>query len=174
MLPRECQTKDWKARRKVICGKTLDFESAVKAAVLATSGVPVTSQVGPSIPPFKRTPSFVDHIRQLNLQLKADLVQTISQLDRQQFTTLHFPFKPVQTLVRSHRETAVTTGDKAAVAKLCQFIVWTCIANHYDKTHSLDFEVMIQQMAKEFAFPELKAAMIEMQTLQFRDQFSRP
>ena len=119
MLPRECQTKDWKARRKVICGKTLDFESAVKAAVLATSGVPVTSQVGPSIPPFKRTPSFVDHIRQLNLQPKADLVQTISQLDRQQFTTLHFPFEPVQILVRSCRETAMTTGDKAAVAKLC-------------------------------------------------------
>ena len=58
----------------------------------------------------------------------------------------------------------MTTGDKAAVAKLCQFIVWFCMAN---KTHSLDFEVMIQQMAKEFAFPELKAAMIEMQTLQF-------
>ena len=47
------------------------------------------------------------------------------------------------------------------------------MANRYDKTHSLDFEVMIQQMAKEFAFPELKAVMIEMQTLQFRDQFSR-
>jgi len=48
------------------------------------------------------------------------------------------------------------------------------LANHYDKTRSLDLEVMIQQMAKEFTFPELKAAMIEMQTLQFRDQFSRP
>ena len=61
----------------------------------------------------------------------------------------------------------MTTGDKAAVAKPCQFIVWFCMTNHYDKTHSLDFEVMIQQMVKEFAFPKLKAAMIEMQTLQF-------
>ena len=114
MLPRECQTKDWKARHKAICGKTFDFESAVKAAVPAR----LLSPVKLVHLPFKRTPSLVDHIRQLNLQPKADLVQTISQLDRQQFTTLHFPLKPVQILVWSHRETAMTTGDKAAVAKL--------------------------------------------------------
>lgn len=136
---------------------------------------PGTSQIGPSIPPFKRNPALINHIRQLSLHPTVDFVLRTSSLpDREQITHLDFPFEPVQKLVRSHREIAMTTGDKTAVAKLCQFIVWFGMAKHLDQMYGWEFETVIQQMAKEFAFPELKAAMIEMQTLQFRDAFQRP
>lgn len=168
--------KDWKVRHKAICGRALDFEAAVKAAIPRVPEALVTSQIGPSIPPFKRTPALINHIRKLSLQPKLDLVvRTSSQPDREQFSNLDFEkFKPVQNLVRSHREIAMTTGDRTAVAKLYQFIVWFAMAKHFDQIHGWDYEVMIQQIAKEFTFPELKVAMIEMQTLQFRDQLSRP
>lgn len=172
-MTRECQKKDWKSRHKAICGKALsDIEAAVKAAVPPTVDAPA---IGPSIPPFKRSPALTLHVCQLNSAPDVDLFLRISSRpDREQFTRMSIPFKPVQTVLRSHRDIAMTTGDKTAVAKLCQFIVWFFMAKNFDQSSGWDFEAMTQQMAKEFAIPELKAAMIELQTLQFQDRLSTP
>lgn len=68
----------------------------------------------------------------------------------------------------------MTTGDKTAVAKLCEFMVWHLLAKQSDEQAGWDFEAMIKQLENEFFFPGLKDAMLEMQTIQFQDPFMRP
>lgn len=158
-----------------MCGKALDFETAVKVAVASTDTA--TCQIGPSAPPFKRTLALIDHIRKLNDSPKTDLfIRTKSDPGPESFTKLDFDgFKPIQDLIRSHREIAMTTGDKTAIAKLCHHVIWLILAKHFDDDKwGWDCDAMIQQMAKEYAFPGLKGALIEMQRLLFLDPFKRP
>ncbi|KAK7462259.1 hypothetical protein VKT23_007860 [Stygiomarasmius scandens] len=171
---KECQRQDWRIRHKAICGKSVDtVDEAVKASVPKTKlPAPTSRQIGPPVDGYKRSPLLVGHIRQLDMNPKIDFVLCIGP---NTFVDIDCPYPPIQKLFRAARDKAMTTGDKETTAQLCHYTVWFLRAKWFDRERGFDFDAMIDRMEKEFEFPELRKAMLEMQSRQWADgQLRRP
>ncbi|SJL05404.1 uncharacterized protein ARMOST_08771 [Armillaria ostoyae] len=174
---RECQTADYKSRHKAICGKEMGLEEAVSTALKARGPPkPTVSQIGPAVDGFKRSPALLHHIFRLNQNPKIDLYLRIKEgTDSEDcFMKIDTPFPPIQNLLRAARDKAMTTGDRHSAVLVCHHTVWFCLAKGYDKELGWDFKAMIDQMAREYEFPDLKKAMLELQMKQLRDPLRRP
>lgn len=66
---------------------------------------------------------------------------------------------------RARRDKAMTTGDQASVAYICEYILWDI-----ESRRASDFvvEKVIQQLSREYAFPGLAQAMVNLKAI--RDQ----
>ncbi|THV02727.1 hypothetical protein K435DRAFT_836239 [Dendrothele bispora CBS 962.96] len=171
---KDCQVKDWRIRHKEICGKHVStIDEALKSSAPRTAiPAPSSSQIGPPVSGYKRSPFLVGHIRELDMNPKVDFVLRIGP---NEFVNIDTPYPPIQKLFRAARDKAMTTGDKVTVAELCHYIIWFCRAKWYDKEKGFNFDATIEQMEKEFEFPELRKAMLEMQDRQWADaQYRRP
>ncbi|KAK0444953.1 uncharacterized protein EV420DRAFT_1648677 [Desarmillaria tabescens] len=174
---RECQTADYKSRHKAICGKEMGLEDAVETALKARGPPkPTVTQIGPAVEGFKRSPALLHHIFKLNRDPKTDLYIRIKEgTDSEDcFMRMDTPFPPIQNLIRAARDKAMITGDRQSAALVCHFTVWFLLAKGLDKERGWDFKAMIDEMTKEYEFPDLKKAMLELQVRQFRDPFMRP
>ncbi|KAL0565533.1 hypothetical protein V5O48_016488 [Marasmius crinis-equi] len=174
---RECQIKDWRVNHKAICGKPIAVEAAQQAFVARKPGdAPEVRQVGPTKDGFKRSPALVEHVHKLNLHPTVDFYARIARGNGHgDFIQLDTPFKPVQCLVRAAREEAMCAGNKRSAAMLCHFFVWLLWAQHQDEVIGVDFDVLLEQMAKEFEMEKmLKDMILELEELQQEDRFQRP
>ncbi|KAK0207959.1 hypothetical protein DFS33DRAFT_1484409 [Desarmillaria ectypa] len=169
---RECQTADHKSRHKAICGKEIGLEEAVSTALKARGPPkPTFSQTGTAVDGFKRSLDLLYHVFKLNQDPEADLyLRTKEGIDSEDcFTRIDTPFLPIQNLIRAARDKAMITGDRVPL-----YILWFCLSKGLDKERSWDFKVMIDQMAKEYEFLDLKKAMPELQVKPLRDPVMRP
>lgn len=82
--------------------------------------------------------------------------------------------QPVRTLFRAARKVAFETGDREATAKICHFLIWFLRAKLADVQNRWDLNYTVDQMEKEFAFPDLRLAMKELEELRSADDFRRP
>lgn len=155
----------------------MGLEEAVSTALKARGPPkPTVSQIGPAVDGFKRSPALLHHIFRLNQNPKIDLYLRIKEgTDSEDcFMKIDTPFPPIQNLLRAARDKAMTTGDRHSAALVCHHTVWFCLAKGCDKELGWDFKSMIEQMASEYEFPDLKKAMLELQEKQLRDPLRRP
>ncbi|KAF7986034.1 hypothetical protein HWV62_41390 [Athelia sp. TMB] len=163
-----CQKKDWKNRHKATCGKELDLQSAYESATFipenARTALP--GIVGPPAKGFKRTVELLQQISHLEHYTQADYAVTRSVYQNNEDTGLMFYTSPLaKAHFRARRDKAMTTGDQASVAYICEYILWDI-----ESRRASDFvvEKVIQQLSREYAFPGLAQAMVNLKAI--RDQ----
>ncbi|KAL0058836.1 hypothetical protein AAF712_014463 [Marasmius tenuissimus] len=171
---RECQVKDWKESHKAICGKQITSEMATQAyAARRPTNAPEARQVGPTRDGFRRSPALVEHVHRLNTTPTADLFLRVGPSE---LIPLDAPFRPIQDLVRQARDQAMCAGDAKAAAKLCHYHLWISWAGHRDERMGWDFNVMLEQMEREFeqCSGKLKNMILELEDIQEEDPYQRP
>ncbi|KAL0576164.1 hypothetical protein V5O48_005805 [Marasmius crinis-equi] len=172
---RDCQKEDWKPHHKAFCGKPLTAETALQSAPpLEPEDVPEALQVGPTRKGYRRSPSLIHHVYRLNSNPDADIFLNTGT-GQDGFVKVDVaPHPSIQKRVRAARDKAMCEGDKTSAALLCHFEIWFFWAKHADTKQGFDFKRMVDQLEQDFNFPELKQAMLEMQTRQRRDPVRRP
>ncbi|KAJ7141752.1 hypothetical protein C8R43DRAFT_587587 [Mycena crocata] len=166
----ECQKADWKPNHKAICGKPLDFDTVAKiAAPAAPAPTRFTRVVGPAKPGFTRSTALSYIVSQLCLRPEADYLIMPTPLSE---TVVDFVDPEAKARFREFRETALTAGDKEAIAVITQAICWWASLDRYGGPVTAD--IVVDQFRMEFSFPSVKPAIIEMEQKQLKDLYKRP
>ncbi|KAL0955537.1 hypothetical protein HGRIS_001774 [Hohenbuehelia grisea] len=177
---RECQKKDWKARHKILCGRTLDFETAEKAAMAPRAGSQIaepvsdTGRIGPAVGGFKRSPALVLLVTRLNEHPKVDYFFVVPTTKEWLDSDYNNP--KVRAIVRRRRNQACTTGDRESVAILCHFFCWimTAEAGRHAVKPRVNAKTITMQMTKEFEYDGLSTAVLELQEKAWEHPLKKP
>ncbi|KAF9018005.1 hypothetical protein BDZ89DRAFT_1117421 [Hymenopellis radicata] len=177
---KECQKAHWKAH-KVICGKPLNVDVVHESLAASPQPTPTSPYpykhvtIGPPVAPFKRSLELNVHIVNLaaadSLTGRADF---IVELDGQGGTFVFtFPRTPAAayTTCVNARELAMTTGDRAATAALCHFVLWVFGAKKKMTIPQLEWPLW--RMSVEFGYPDLGTAVQELSKKQENDLHRR-
>ncbi|KAJ7502576.1 hypothetical protein B0H11DRAFT_1989200 [Mycena galericulata] len=164
----KCQKADWKLRHKTICGKPLDFDSVDKPVAHPVYGPDSNKGIGPPINGFKRSPALILQVTRLNQSLAADYFLNDRNNEARQINVGEGTY--IQANFRTIREKAMTTGEPAPVAIIAHYMCWQFAANNLEITPTM----IVEQLAREFAFDDLREAVLQMQEMQHRDPLKRP
>lgn len=171
---RPCQHSDWKARHRLICGKSIpSIDAAIQMSrpKSVVSG-PNDSQFGPPTNGFKRTPQLISHIRELDQRPYVDFIVQVRRKGDTEDVQIQYP--PIWELIRAARQAAMVDGNREATAKLCHFLIWYLRAKMMDVQDAWDLNCAVDRMEKEFEYPNLRHVMKEMQDKQWEDSLKRP
>ncbi|KAJ7466912.1 hypothetical protein FB451DRAFT_1178177 [Mycena latifolia] len=169
-----CQSADWKLRHHTACGKALDFDTASQPIVHPTSVRNSDQRIPLPVDGYKRSLALADQVTELNL---APTIDYRLYTDSGAVLRVDFGAGPcIQAPFRRHREVAMTTGDRDSIAKMAHFL---CAAMMTTDTAShgvglITSTMIVEQLAREFVFDDLREAVLEMQELQNRDPERRP
>ncbi|KAJ7187135.1 hypothetical protein C8R46DRAFT_1058991 [Mycena filopes] len=167
----QCQKADWKSNHKAICGKPLDFETVARiAAPAAQAPSRFFRVVGPAKDGFTRSTALTYVISQLCLRPESDYL--ITTLNPYTETVVDFVNAEVKARFCEFREKALTTGDREAIAVVAHAVCWWASLGRYGGPVTGD--IVVEQFRMEFSFPSVKAAIMEMEERQIRDQYQRP
>ncbi|KAJ7613130.1 hypothetical protein FB45DRAFT_273076 [Roridomyces roridus] len=154
----ECQKIDWKAGHKKECGRLLQLEDLTTPAP-----VPLTPQIGPPLPGFKRSGPLIFQITQLNqLSPQYDYIIYMEGGRRGYVTFSHPTIGPA---FRVCRDKAMTTGDRLVIAKLAHFLILLYRSEPRMQGIGVESYAMVEQLTLEFDFPvpEILRAVEEME-----------
>lgn len=173
-MRRPCQVSDWKARHKFICGKSItSVEEAMrmsrpKSLISASND----GQFGPPRNGFKRTPQLIKHIRELDQRPYVDFIVRVNANGVTRDVQNNYP--AIRELFRAARQAAMVDGNREAMAEMCHYLIWYLRAKMADFQDCWDLNCVVDQMEKEFEYPDLRQAMREMQDRQWADRLKRP
>ncbi|KAJ7121974.1 hypothetical protein C8R43DRAFT_1136254 [Mycena crocata] len=160
-----CQKADWRQHHKAACGKPLDFETASKPVDLDANA----HRIGLPVNGYKRSLPLVSQVSELNTHNITGY--RLYNDAHSAYVDINFgPESPLQEVFRSCRELAMTAGDRLSIAKMAHFL---CVVATLQPA-GITPTTIVKQLAREFTFDGLGAAVLEMQQLQIRDPFGRP
>ncbi|KAI0341118.1 hypothetical protein BDW22DRAFT_1430272 [Trametopsis cervina] len=162
---KECQTNDWTARHKRVCGQTIaSAEDAVRVAVpKMLLEKPLTRQTGPAVAGFKRSPLLVWHIRRLDMEPELDFIVRMRPGPLAENSGTFRVRSPLAIpIFRAAREKAMTMGDRMSVVMLCHYLVWFVTVMYMDELNDIDVEAMVRHISDEFEYPELREDLVKL------------
>ncbi|KAJ6594667.1 hypothetical protein B0H19DRAFT_1247324 [Mycena capillaripes] len=167
----KCQKADWKLRHKAVCCKPLDFETVTKAVEHPISASTSDTRIGSPIDGFKRSIALTAQVTALNVNPAVDyqLYDGHNQPLDVDFGADTYP----QWRFRVNRELAMTTGDRTSVARMAHFICAMWLSKRKSDRRGITPNMIVAQLAREFAFDGLRDAVLAMQQLQNADPLRR-
>ncbi|KAJ6573546.1 hypothetical protein DFH09DRAFT_1277142 [Mycena vulgaris] len=169
---RKCQTADWKLRHKAACGIPLDFDTVSQPLVHPTSVRNADKRIGLPVNGYKRSLALVAQATALNQRLATDY--QLYDRDGEPVNIDFIACSTEQQIFRAVREIAMTTGDRACVARLAHFLCWKFTCRTWAEDTGVTPDTVVAQLAREFVFDGLRAAVLEMQEIQHQDPLGRP
>lgn len=136
---------------------------------------PTVNQIGPAVDGYKRSPYLLHHILRLNTSPNDDIIVKYGPGSKQT-VGVSYPYPPMRALFRAARDKAMTTGDEESIAHICHFVLWNAHGN-YLENHPVapwNYNIVIEQFSKEFKIHDLKRTILEMQKLQWEEEYFRP
>lgn len=130
------------------------------------------SQFGPAKNGFKRTPQLINHMRYLDLYPDTDFFAYVDPAGGPRSLTIRHPL--VRKVFRAARERAMVDGSKEAAAEMCHYLIWYYRAMLTDVQYGWDLNRAVDEMEKEFEYPNLRLAFKRLQDQQWADEFKRP